>query len=747
MMKRNTAHPTTKKPELLAPAGSLETALAAFDAGADAVYAGLDRFNARERGVNFTPEDMSMLVEYANRHKKRVYVTMNTLLKQNELTDAGRMVSELAQMSVHAVIVQDIGLIRMIRNFFPTLEIHGSTQMGIHNSAGLETAVQLGLKRVILERQITLDELRLIRRSSTMDIEIFVHGALCCCRSGACLFSSWMGGWSGNRGKCKQPCRRRYRTKNGNGFFLSMQDLCLIEQIPQLMKLGITSFKIEGRLRRRDYVTDVVSAYRMIMDAPENDQSKTIGQAKQILSGTNGRRWSSGFLYPANFEEIVRHDAMGVSGLLAGNVLHIEPDGFTVKVSRPISRGDFIRVQPQSGDEGPSYEITELRIGKKPIKTAYPGEECFIESDNPPPEQGMIFKTSRGVPEMTARTDNLHPLRKSSDLHINVRQSGLTITAANTEDHALQHVERDIEKAKRAPLTQETVVKAFSASDSETWSPGSVSADVEPGLFMPVSELKKIRRSFWEWFLSAERKTRIEVECEQALKQLEQTLNKPCSPKNSTAETVILSAPGQRTCSDDPASVTAVSIDDATETTDEVVLPDFCSEKDLPDLQKKVTALLQAGFKRFRLTSLFAFRFFEKTQSCFLTSSFSIPCTNSLAATELHQLNASRAMAWPELEKEIILSMADHSPIPIELYTLGRIPLLSTRALLRAEGSVRDQRGGEFIFKREGDLTRVYSRNMLCLDPIEGLSEFKDLSMVQPGESGGSKFNFNRELI
>ena len=199
--------------ELLAPAGNMASALAAFDAGADAVYCGLKKFNARDRSENFTPQEMSKLIAYAHKNGKKVHITFNTLIKEPEIPAAAEELSMLADMGPDAVIVQDIGILAMIRDFFPSLTIHASTQMGFHNSAGLELASKTGAKRVILERQVTLDEINKMTdygNKLPLELEVFVHGALCCCLSGSCLFSSWSGGWSGNRGKCKQPCRRQY---------------------------------------------------------------------------------------------------------------------------------------------------------------------------------------------------------------------------------------------------------------------------------------------------------------------------------------------------------------------------------------------------------------------------------------------------------------------------------------------------------------------------------------------------------
>ena len=176
--------------ELLAPAGSLPVALAAFDAGADAVYCGLKKFNARERSDNFSVEDLSRLIAYAHRNGRRVYVTFNTLVREAEIDEAAKFLADLDALRPDALIVQDLGVLRMIREFFPALTIHASTQMALHNSEAVLAAAEIGAKRVILERQITLDELEIIARKSPLELEVFVHGALCACLSGSCLFSS-----------------------------------------------------------------------------------------------------------------------------------------------------------------------------------------------------------------------------------------------------------------------------------------------------------------------------------------------------------------------------------------------------------------------------------------------------------------------------------------------------------------------------------------------------------------------------
>jgi U32 family peptidase len=255
-----------KIPELLAPAGNLESAITAFESGADAVYAGLEKFNARDMGDNFSTDDLSRLKAYTINHGKKFYLTFNTLIKENELEEFGSIINGASDFEPDAVIVQDIGAAAFIRDCFPSIDIHASTQMAIHNSAGVMEAAQMGIKRVILERQVSLEEIEQITKKSPLEIEIFIHGALCCSLSGQCLLSSWLGGYSGNRGKCKQPCRRIYQENKNKGFLLSPGDLCTADLIESFIKSGVSSLKIEGRLKRGDYIKNTVSSYRKMLD-------------------------------------------------------------------------------------------------------------------------------------------------------------------------------------------------------------------------------------------------------------------------------------------------------------------------------------------------------------------------------------------------------------------------------------------------------------------------------------------------
>ena len=238
-----------------------------MEKGADAVYAGLKEFSARAKAKNFTLYQMEKMTGYAHAHQKKLYVTLNTVIKEPELPLLVDTLASLEAIGVDAVIIQDMAVARLVREFFPALPLHASTQMTVHNTAGVLQLAELGFERVVLARELHLDEISQIVSKSPIGIECFVHGALCFSVSGQCYFSSFLGGHSGNRGRCAQPCRRQYKYKGKEGYYFSTNDFSSIEMIPQMAAAGVESLKIEGRMKSAEYVASIVGAYRKVLDA------------------------------------------------------------------------------------------------------------------------------------------------------------------------------------------------------------------------------------------------------------------------------------------------------------------------------------------------------------------------------------------------------------------------------------------------------------------------------------------------
>lgn len=260
-----------RRPEILAPAGGTEQLIAAVRCGADAVYLGTDGFNARQNAKNFGDEELRAAIAYCHARNVAVHVTLNTLVFDGEIKKLIDKLEFIASCGADAVIAQDIAVARLIRECCPDMPMHASTQMSIHNSAGVAEAARLGFSRAVLARELTFDEIKSITENAAIETEVFVHGALCTCVSGACYLSSMLGGRSGNRGYCAQPCRLDFRNTHNREYALSLKDMSLIKYSEQLSRIGVASFKIEGRMKRPEYVATAVTALRAALDGKEPD--------------------------------------------------------------------------------------------------------------------------------------------------------------------------------------------------------------------------------------------------------------------------------------------------------------------------------------------------------------------------------------------------------------------------------------------------------------------------------------------
>ena len=253
--------------ELLAPAGSMEALRAAVQNGANAVYLGCGSFNARQSAKNFTPQTLVDAVKYCHIRGVQVHLTLNTLVADREMKEAAEMIRHAAQNNVDAFIVQDLGVVQLCRQIAPHIPIHGSTQMSVHSLPGVQLCAAMGMKRVVLSRELSREEIRYICANSPIEIEVFGHGALCMCYSGQCYLSSAIGGRSGNRGRCAQPCRQSYGyTHWENKYPLSLKDNCLVAYLQELQEMGVVSLKLEGRMKRPEYVATVTAVYRKALD-------------------------------------------------------------------------------------------------------------------------------------------------------------------------------------------------------------------------------------------------------------------------------------------------------------------------------------------------------------------------------------------------------------------------------------------------------------------------------------------------
>lgn len=374
--------------ELLAPAGNFENFHAAFEAGADAVYVGAPGLNARNLAKDLSLEQIGSMILTAHKNGKKIYVAVNSMVREKDLPQLLETLAYFEAITPDGLIIQDLGLVNLVMDHFPSLRLHGSTLMTIHNRAGVQMLSSLGFSRVVIAREYTLKEIGRLVRESSMAIEIFIHGAMCFSYSGLCMFSSYLGGKSGLRGKCVQPCRRKYtvgsggKSKGSSGYLFSMNDLNGLEMVPEFLKIGVSSLKIEGRLRSANYVKNIVSAYRMMIDGGTRPEPEILQKASSQVVEAMGRNTSSGyFLTPQPTDAIVQFQSGNIGNHL-GRVLAIEKNEngsfITLKAKRSFKVGDRLRLHFEKSDKRQSLTVSALFDQDKRIEQAEKNQKTRI---------------------------------------------------------------------------------------------------------------------------------------------------------------------------------------------------------------------------------------------------------------------------------------------------------------------------------------------------------------------------------
>ncbi|MEN8189287.1 MAG: peptidase U32 family protein [Thermodesulfobacteriota bacterium] len=391
--------------ELLAPVGNLDNFEAAIEAGADAVYAGAPAMNARNLARDLRFEEIAAMTAICKQQGRKLYLAANSLIREDELARVVETLTILEQIGPHGLIVQDLGLAKIIADHFPTLSLHASTLMAAHNSLAVHAFEDMGFERVVLAREMTLKEIAAVCRKTSVEIEIFIHGAMCFSYSGLCLFSSYLGGKSGLRGRCVQPCRRKYDyktqtrgrgNKRGNkrggkrgsrqkgargGYLFSMNDLGGLEAVPELIRTGVASLKIEGRLRSAHYVSHVVRAYRLMIDSRPEEYERNLRAARRLGEQAMSRRTAPGYFFSPQPPEAISPHHSGNIGLHLGSLKQIRTDKEgcwgRLTIKHPLAVGDRLRIHYESSGERKGFTLKAMRLAGKQI----PGAEAGAQID------------------------------------------------------------------------------------------------------------------------------------------------------------------------------------------------------------------------------------------------------------------------------------------------------------------------------------------------------------------------------
>ena len=698
--------------DLLSPVGDFECLKAAVQNGANSVYFGSNLFSARAYASNFDLDYLEKAIIYAKTRGVKTNLTLNTLIKNNEFNDAFNLAKKAYEFGIDAIIVQDLGLAKQLIKHFPDLDIHASTQMSIHNLQGVLKMQELGFKRIVLSRELSIQEIEYICNNSNIEIETFVHGALCISYSGQCLFSSMIGGRSGNRGKCAQACRLPYELledtkKIDSGYLLSPRDLCGLDFIPDLINAGVTCLKIEGRMKNPEYVATVTRIYRKYIDLAESGKNYKIDEEdrKTLLQVFNRGMSSSGHLLSTPNKDLVFKEKPNNMGLFLGKVEKYNKNKsyITVKLNEPIEIGDTISLEKEDG----TYNVSELMLKDKNIKNTFVGQTVTIGRMKGSINLGdKIFKMSSKKLNLIARESIKSENRKVGlNCKIIIKRGlpiELNVTSANNLDiysnlNITCKSEVIPEDAKNRPLSKDKILTQINKTTDSIYEFKNIDIELDEGLFLPkISTLNEIRRNALEavynFGVNNINKSVLEASPDELI---ENYTNKISQAKEISVLFNILN----------------INFDySKLENIDNIYIPlkyfsNSKYSKILNDLQQRfnvyiyMPTILKANYrnlfyniiektiekydiKGFVISNISNLKLIENlikdnSHNFDLIANYTFNIFNNYSVNELKNLNISKFTISPESDTDIVTSLCNNNLLPKELIVYGNTPLMN----------------------------------------------------------------------
>ena len=764
--------------ELLSPAGNFETALAAFEAGADAVYCGLTEFSARAFADNFTLEDLKNLLRYArssrsaseSRASGKVYVTFNTVIDEDNIEAAIEQLARLDEVGPDALIVQDIGVARICRKHFPGLELHASTQLVAHNLEGVLAMKELGFKRVVLARELSLEEIVSIRkRCGGLELECFIHGALCYSISGLCLFGAMEKGRSGNRGKCPYCCRQQF----DSSYPFSMKDLLLGEDVRKLADAGVASLKIEGRMKSALYVASVTRYYRNILTGTTENakiaKKVTVGDLETVFSrrttklyfdgraGTTSVRQQDGSRLP---DGVIDSESLGHLGVEIGIVKRVTKDReglswLRFHTARGLEKHDGLQFEAMIDGKHVGMGIVEMRqaISRRPVfevnagvdvEVLLPGGGLHAETQRRREEMGdvdlaqvlkpgmKIYCSMSNAVKRMFPTPSFRPSDYAGvveiDVEVTLVKEGLTgfVKAGVVKEGLTAFVKADLQPAKNPEKTVAGVKKAFSKLGETDYRLGKLTVNDPEKLFAPMSALNDLRRDLVERLDEAREKARrekVERACGEfnhgfhglhgfdAAKRVKVRVGQKV-PTGSWNEVVVAI---NSTEPYDSCNLGNPWLKDC-----RLALPVYTSEPDFNRLRVAVKGFLRKGFTKWEASDLATLRMLRELGVTDITADWTLYAFNSRALAELSEMGVKRFVASPENNRENLQYLAE-SGYDVEFLTQQSTPLFVSLTEPTARPAELT------VFRRDGlwVTTKPVPRT---LETPEGVSTRLDLS-------------------
>lgn len=490
-----------KKIELLAPAGNMDNLIAAVMAGADAVYLGGSNFGARAFSKNFSNDEIVKAIEYCHLYGVKVYVTINTLVYENEVNEFMEYVDFLHKNNVDAVLIQDLGMLDLVRKTYPNLEIHSSTQMHIHNLDGALLMQKLGIKRVVLARETSIEDIKNIKNNSNIELEVFVHGALCISYSGECLMSSLIGGRSGNRGTCAGSCRLKYDVIDENGtklnkedYPLSTKELNTLEYINELIEANVSSLKIEGRMKSKEYVYKVVSLYRNAIDSYYKNKKIIINEEDIIkLRKLFNRGYTKGFIFNEENNNIINSYRPNHLGVKIGKVLDYKNNIATIKLFDDLKIGSGLRI---IGDVDVGVSVNEFYVNNKLVKEAKNGSIITIRvNDKVKINSDVLVTLDKNVYDEI--DEEINKLKRKVLINAKIiARSNENLSLYVTDGvNEVSIVGSKCIKSINKPTTKEEIINKLNKLGDSVYKYDKLEIELDDNIFIPLKEINELRRN------------------------------------------------------------------------------------------------------------------------------------------------------------------------------------------------------------------------------------------------------------
>ena len=750
--------------ELLSPAGDFETALAAFDAGADAVYCGLADFSARAFAKNLSFEDLGHLVRFAHAKGKKVYVTFNTLVDEVDVEQAVETLSRLEEIGPDALIVQDLGVARLCRRHFPALALHASTQLVAHNLEGVLALKDVGFTRVVLARELSLAEIASIsKRCGGLELECFIHGALCYSISGLCLFGAMEKGRSGNRGKCPYCCRMEVTGNGergtGNGglsiYPFSMKDLRLGEDVRKLVDAGIVSLKIEGRMKSSLYVAAVTKFYRQILDS-RGGKGVTLADLETIFS----RRTTELYLDGKGKESPIDPESLGHLGAPIGTVKRVTKDRegrrwLRFHTARALEVHDGLQFDTMADGRHLGLGIREMRpaISRTPVFEVAAGTDVEIEvpEDFPIREGENVYCSMSNAVKRMFPAPSFRPSDYPGSIKIDLEVTIAADSISATANGVTASIPGTFDSANNPEKTYGAVEKAFSKLGETNYALGKLSLVDPDRRFAPMSVLNDLRRDLVEQLDEAREKARrAKVEAALAdgveLPEISQGNVSARRLKIRVGQTVPAGEWDEIIVAIDLSTTLRLSAlaslgvfasprvanplkgrlrVSAFEKMPRLALPVYTAEPDFNKLRVLVKRLHREGFEKWEASDLATLRLLKAAGVSDITADWTLYAFNSHALAELSSLGVKRFVASPENVRENLSYLAE-SGYDIEFLAQQATPLFVSLTKPAAE-----QADGLAIYRRDNlwVTTRPVPRTF---DAPAGASVRLDLSWNPP---------------